>query len=156
MKTGKKIKIAWVASSGGHILEISQLEEIEKKYDGFLVTEASEFQEFYLDKNYYVNQMNRKNMISWFFFFLSIFKALWILIKEKPSHIVSTGAMATVPFLLWGKLLGCKIIYIESFARIEDSSMTGRIVYPIADLFIVQWEEMIKVYPKAIEGGSIF
>ena len=55
-----------------------------------------------------------------------------------------------------GKLFGAKLIYIEVFDRIDKPTMTGRLVYPIVDKFIVQWEEMRKVYPKAINLGSIF
>ena len=54
------------------------------------------------------------------------------------------------------QLMGKKLIYIEMFDRIDKSTLTGRLVYPIADKFIVQWDEMKKVYPKAINLGSIF
>ena len=54
------------------------------------------------------------------------------------------------------QLMGKKLIYIEVFDRIDKSTLTGRLVYPIADKFIVQWDEMKKVYPKAINLGSIF
>ena len=49
-----------------------------------------------------------------------------------------------------------KIIYIETMANINRKTQTGRLIYPIADLFIVQWESMLKIYPKAIYGGFIF
>ena len=49
-----------------------------------------------------------------------------------------------------------KIIYIESFARVDNASLTGKLFYKIADVFIVQWEELLKIYPKAIYGGGIF
>mgnify|MGYP002860287182 CR=1 FL=1 len=76
--------------------------------------------------------------------------------KEKPDLIISTGAAAAVPFFYIGKLYGAKLIYIEVFDRIDHSTMTGRMIYPIADKFIVQWEEMKKVYKKSIYLGSIF
>ena len=55
-----------------------------------------------------------------------------------------------------GKLFGAKTVYIEVFDRIDGPTLTGKLVHPIADLFIVQWEEMKQVYPKAINLGSIF
>ncbi len=76
--------------------------------------------------------------------------------QEKPDLIISTGAAVAVPFFYIGKMMGAKTVYIEVFDRIDKSTMTGRIVYPIADRFIVEWEEMKKVYPKAINLGSIF
>ena len=55
-----------------------------------------------------------------------------------------------------GKLLGSKIIYIESFANITTKTITGKFLYPIADKFIVQWDSMKKLYPDAVVGGWIF
>lgn len=61
-----------------------------------------------------------------------------------------------MPFFYLGKLFRAKLIYIEVFDRIDKPTLTGKLVYPIADKFIVQWDEMKKVYPKAINLGSIF
>ena len=55
-----------------------------------------------------------------------------------------------------GKLLGAKTMYIEIFDRIDSPTLTGKLVYPVTDRFIVQWEELKRVYPKAINLGSIF
>ena len=49
--------------------------------------------------------------------------------------------------------MGAKLIYIEVFDRIDKPTMTGKMVYPIVDKFVVQWEEQKKVYPKAINLG---
>ena len=76
--------------------------------------------------------------------------------KEKPDLIVSSGAAVAVPFFWLGKLAGCKTVYIEVFDRRNSATMTGRLVYPVTDKFIVQWEEMRKVYPKAVNFGSLF
>ena len=76
--------------------------------------------------------------------------------KEKPDVIIASGAAVAVPFAYLGKLMGKKLIYIEVFDRIDKPTVTGKMVYPITDRFIVQWEEMKKVYPKAINLGSIF
>ena len=82
--------------------------------------------------------------------------AVEIALKEKPDLIISSGAAVAVPFFYLGKLMGAKLIYIEVFDRIDKPTMTGKMVYPIVDKFIVQWEEQKKVYPKAINLGSIF
>ena len=76
--------------------------------------------------------------------------------KERPDLIISSGAAVAVPFFYLGKLLGAKLIYIEVFDRIDKPTMSGKMVYPIVDKFIVQWEEMKNVYPKALNLGSIF
>ncbi len=82
--------------------------------------------------------------------------AIKILYKEKPDLIISSGAAVAVPFFYIGKLMGAKLIYIEVFDRIDKPTLTGKMVYPIVDKFIVEWEEMKRVYPKAINLGSIF
>ena len=99
---------------------------------------------------YYPTNRNLKNLIR------NTFVAWKVLRKEKPDLIISSGAAVAVPFFYIGKLFGAKLIYIEVFDRIDKPTMTGRLVYPIVDKFIVQWEEMKKVYPKAINLGSIF
>ena len=70
--------------------------------------------------------------------------------------IISSCAAVAVPFFYLGKLFGAKLVYIEVFDRIDKPTMTGKMVYPIVDKFIVQWEEQKEVYPKAINLGSIF
>lgn len=84
-------------------------------------------------------------------------KIAWdVLHKEKPDLIISCGAAVAVPFFYIGKIMGAKVVYIEVFDRIDKPTMTGKMVYPITDKFIVQWDEQKKVYPKAVNLGSIF
>lgn len=150
-------KICFVASSGGHLEEILKLKEIEEENESFLITEKSGFQGLNFNKKvYFVKQINRKEKLFILKFTGLFFSAVSILRKEKPDCIISTGALATYPVCLIGKLMRKHIIYIESFARVDTPSMTGKLMYHIADLFIVQWEEMLQFYPKAICGGGIF
>jgi UDP-N-acetylglucosamine:LPS N-acetylglucosamine transferase len=79
-----------------------------------------------------------------------------VLRKEKPDLIISSGAAAAVPFFYLGKLMGAKTVYIEIFDRIDRSTLSGRLAYLVADKFIVQWEDMKKIYSKAINLGRIF
>ena len=73
----------------------------------------------------------------------------------RPKYIVTTGAHTAGPMCCIGKLLGSKIIFIETMANINTKTTTGKYIYKFADLFIVQWEDMLKVYPKAVYGGWI-
>jgi UDP-N-acetylglucosamine:LPS N-acetylglucosamine transferase len=89
--------------------------------------------------------------------FIKLFIDVWKIIKkEKPDVVITTGALIAFPICLIAKLRGAKIIYIESFARVKDRSLTGRLVYPFADLFLVQWETLLECYPKAKYVGGIF
>jgi len=151
-----KKKICFAASSGGHLEEISRLSGVKTGRECFLITEKGISETNFCDKVYYVNQINRKQFTFLPAFIRLFCKSLSILRKEKADCIITTGALMGYPVALAGKFLGKKVIYIESFARVDSASLTGRLMYPIADLFIVQWEEGLKFFPKAVYGGGIF
>lgn len=83
-------------------------------------------------------------------------RAIKILKAEKPDIIISSGAAPAVPFFYIGKMMGIKTVFIEAFDRFNKGSLTGRLCYPVSDVFVVQWESMKEVYPKAVYLGSIF
>lgn len=150
-------KMCFTASLGGHLEEISKLAELENQFEIFLVTEKGGFTELKLCKSvYHLSQMNRKEVLFIPKFIKTFIQSFFILIKEKPYCIVSTGALVTFPICFIGKLMRKRVIYIESFARVDTASLTGKLMYHIADLFIVQWEELLEIFPKAVYGGSIF
>jgi beta-1,4-N-acetylglucosaminyltransferase len=152
-----KKKICFAASSGGHLEEIMGLKPIMDNNDSFFLTEKCNFIDVNIcEKIYYVSQINRKEPLFVFKFTLLFFRSFKILLLEKPEYIITTGALATYPICLLGKIMKKKIIYIESFARIDGPSLTGKMMYKIADLFIVQWKELLEYYPNAIYGGGIF
>lgn len=150
-------KVCFAASSGGHLEEASMLKEIKDAYDCFLLTEQNHFHELdFCDKVYYVPQINRSEKGFLAHFMKLFIKSARILREEKPDCVVSTGALVTFPICVLCKLTGRKVIYIESFARVDGLSLTGKLMRRIADLYIVQWEELLQFVPKAIYGGGIF
>lgn len=150
------MKKCFAASSGGHMEELSRLRELVDKEDIVFTEKCDYISVDWAPQIYHVFQINRKELF-FLFKFIYLFFVCWrIIVKEKPEVIISTGALATFPLCLVGKLMGKKIIFIESFARIEKRSLTGRLVYPFSDLFIVQWKEMLALYPNAVYGGGIF
>lgn len=151
------MKICFVASSGGHWEELMCLKELAREHDCFYVTEAGgQAQDSGLEKLYCLPQINRREALFLIRFLRLLLSAVKILKTEKPDCIITTGALVAFPFCLLGKCFRKKIIYIESFARVHDRSLTGRLVYPFADLFLVQWESMLEVYPGAKYVGGIF
>ena len=91
-----------------------------------------------------------------FKFFWNCVKSVFLFFKLHPDYIVTTGTHTAVPICFFSKLFGTKIIYIETFANMTTKTMTGKMIYPISDKFIVQWESMLKLYPEATYGGWIF
>jgi UDP-N-acetylglucosamine:LPS N-acetylglucosamine transferase len=70
------------------------------------------------------------------------------LVKEKPDLIISTGSEIALPVFYIGKLLGIRTMFIESLCRIKGPSMTGKLIYPVSDVFLVQWKELLAGYGK--------
>jgi UDP-N-acetylglucosamine:LPS N-acetylglucosamine transferase len=87
---------------------------------------------------------------------LNFWEAYRILLKRRPDVILSCGAGPAVPFAIIGKLLGAKVIFVETFAAVDRPTLTGRLIYPFSDLFIYQWKRLETVYSKGIYGGAIF
>jgi len=81
--------------------------------------------------------------------------ALRILREEKPDVIVSTGAGVAVPFLYWGRIMRILTIYIESLTRVNRLSLTGRLVYPFVNVFLVQWPGLASRYKRAYYHGQV-
>lgn len=151
------MKLCFISSSGGHWEELMCLLDIARENDSFFITEdGGQAHDSSLDHILCLPQINRYEKGFLLHFLQLCCSSLSILRKEKPDCIITTGALIAYPFCLFGKLMGKKVIYIESFARVHDRSLTGRLVYPFADLFLVQWESMLQVYPRAVYVGSIF
>ena len=83
-------------------------------------------------------------------------QALVILLRHRPDAVLSTGPSVAVPVCAVAKLLRIKVIFIETGSRIHALSTTGRMLYRFADLFIVQWEELLAVCPKAVYAGRLW
>ena len=151
------MKACFVASSGGHWEELMCLKPIADEHDTFFVTEeGGQSRDSSLKNVYVLPQINRRQKDFFWRFLKLLLSAGKIMLREKPGVVVTTGALISYPFCLYAKALGAKVVYIETFARVHDRSLTGRLVYPIADLFLVQWESLLELYPKAKYVGGIF
>ena len=158
MKKQKKIdnlKICLVGSSGDHLTHLYMLKPFWDNKNRFWVTFDKEDARSVLEGEkmypcYYPTNRSLKALI------INTGIAWKTLRKEKPDLIISSGAAVAVPFFYLGKLFGAKTMYIEIFDRINKPTLTGKMVYPVTDKFIVEWEEMKQVYPKAVNLGSIF
>ncbi len=96
-----------------------------------------------------------RNPLRVFITFWQIFK---ILRDEKPDVVISTGAEVSIPaFVLTRVFFRRPLVYVECCNQVFHPSMTGRITYHLADMFLVQWEPLLKHYgPKArYRGGFV-
>ena len=156
----KDKKVIFISSTGGHLNELLQLKPLMQEYDSYLITEKTKSNISLKNKFnnvYYLVYGTKKNLFKYLFVFgFNILKSLYLFIKIRPNVIVTTGTHTAVPMCYIGKLFRSKVIFIETFANSKTKTVAGKLVYPIADAFIVQWESMLELYPKAIYGGWIY
>ncbi len=151
------MKIVFAASSGGHYEQLLMLKPLMEKYDSVLMTEKTDYSAGDTGiKTYYMHQINRKELLFLPKLIANSWRSLVLIIKERPKVMITTGVLAVIPLALLMKLFGGKLIYIESFAKVCSKNLTGNLLYRFADQFYVQWEEMLKLYPKAIYKGGIY
>lgn len=154
-----KKKVMFISSVGGHLTQLLELKSIFEDYDYCLVTEKTDVTANMKDKYKmsFLKYGSRKYLFKYFFVFLfNIIKSIGLFIKYRPKVIVTTGTHTAVPMCYIGWLFRRKVIYIESFAKRTSPTLTGKLVYPIASIFVVQWESMLKIYPKAQFWGGIY
>lgn len=151
------VKLCFISSSGGHFEQLMMLKPLMGKYSSIIVTEKTKYKSIdVLNKVYYLRQVNRKEKNFIINLVWNSVYSMKVFLKEKPDIIITTGALSVIPFVLISKLFGKKLIFIESFAKIDSPTLTGRLLYRFADEFYVQWESMLKFYPNALYLGSIY
>jgi len=138
------MKIALVCSHGGHLTEMLYLMEAFEGHDVFFITYDSPRTRTlnyrkYLLKNIGTNPLRM---------LLAFAKFLIVFVKERPRLVVSTGSEIAIPAFYLAKLLRIKTVFIETWCRIKNPSGTGRIVYRVSDVFLVQWPQLLDKYGK--------
>ena len=146
--------------AGGHFSELCELKELMERYNSFLITEDHEMMQDYKKTNksrsWYMPAGTKEHLFKFLCNFpINIFKSFRAYLKVRPDLVIATGAHTTVPICYIAKMFGKKVIFIETFANITTKTLSGKLVYPIADLFLVQWEDMLKLYPKAKYRGGL-
>jgi len=146
------MKICVVSSIGGHLEEVMQLYSIIAEHEFFFVVNSEGVLPCWI-KNRTLRIVHSER--DWKLL-INIYEAIKILRARRPDVIISCGAGPAVPFALVGKLMGIKVVFIETFAAVVKPTLTGRLMYRLSDLFIYQWKALESVYPGGIYGGSIF
>ena len=164
MKSTNNDAILLIFGKGGHAAQMKRfLGSLPEEFQGkqyIALTNTTRFDDIIADSFYCMEARDKyssfKNI---FYMFAYSLVAFWqtcrIINKYKVTAVVSTGpGMAVVPSFIY-KLLGKKIIFFESWSRVTQQSMAGRVMYRLADLFFVQHKEMLLLYPKAIYKGRL-
>lgn len=147
----RPLRICIVSSCGGHLTEVRCLKAAYAAYDHFYVLNDKALLPPDMDgRTYFITHSERdwKQLVN-------LVEAWRILRKERPAVILSTGAGPAVPFALVGKLLGMRIIFVETLTRVRAPSLTGRIMYRLADDFFYQWESLARFFPRGKCLGTV-
>ncbi len=148
------MKIALVCTQGGHLTETLQVMEAFEGNEVFFVTHYSPRDEelHRIAPAYFCANIGERPLV-----FLRTFGwALRLLLRERPQVIFSTGSEIALPFFFWGKVMGIKTIFLESWCRVYSLSRTGKLAYPLVDEFWVQWPQLLEACgPKAKYRGGV-
>ena len=153
-EVGDEAPVLLVASSGGHLIELlelaNQFESDRRQWvtfdkpdaRGLLIGESVTFA--YGPTNRHLGNLIRNLVLA--------FRVIW---RVRPDAVITTGAGVGVPFLYAARVFGKRAIYVESLARVDRLSLSGRLVYPVATDFFVQWPELSVRYRKGRYAGAI-
>ncbi|RZK55718.1 MAG: polysaccharide biosynthesis protein [Pedobacter sp.] len=157
MNKTKKIGVAF--SGGGHYLEALKACSLllnSENYDIFYVTYKPSKPTDFGKRSYFVAHPEHGFILKRLFLLMVNFvNSFKVFLKERPDLIISTGADVTLSIMLIAKIFNKKLVFIESGANVTKPSLTGRLIYRFADVFIIQWEELKVIYPKAIVGINL-
>ena len=149
------MRIGLAASAGGHLTQLRELTECWEGKDFFYVTTKEELREQLQrsGRTYIVGECNRQYPIR------TLLSVLWqcraIVLRERPDVVISTGAAPALFVCWWAKLIGAKVVWIDSIANIERLSLSGRLIRPCADLLLTQWPEVSEHDRKAEYVGAL-
>ncbi len=154
MEKRKNLRICLAASAGGHASQLLTLVESWNGYDAFCVTTTEVVREKLAKFGpvYVVGECNRQ--YPWRVVKV-LLRCIGIVFKERPDVVMSTGAAAGCILCILGKMRGAKVIWIDSITNVERISLSGRMVRHVADLFLVQWPDLVNRYKKVKFVGSL-
>jgi UDP-N-acetylglucosamine:LPS N-acetylglucosamine transferase len=139
-------KTCWAYSPGGHLTELVRATSGIRFNDLYHVTfRSGRGGPFPGERVHHVCHPRRGILRT----LLNALQSLRILLRERPALIISTGADVAVATLLLGRVLGARIVFIETGGTLQPS-LAGRLAYPFCHLFVVPWPEKLHAFPKAV------
>lgn len=143
-----------VCSTGGHLLQLHALAAAWRPFRRIWVTnDRSDARSLLADEivvyGYWPTIRNVRNLVR------NTFLAVRVVARARPRVILTTGAAVAVPFAWVGWLFRAKVVYVESFTRIDTASLSCRLISPVADRVYVQWPELLERLPRASYAGSV-
>lgn len=150
----REMNICIAASSGGHLTQLNAIADVwNGRRHFFITTNPVMARKLAVDATaYVVKNADRRSPLG---VFGMLMKCIGLFYRERPTVVLSSGAAVGCLMSLLGKLHGAKVIWIDSIANIDRISLSGRIIRPLADVFLVQWPELAERYKKVTYLGSV-
>jgi len=154
MVSTKKQKICLAASAGGHLTQLLKVASCTAGHEVFVVTtsEAVRQKLAAIGRVHVVGECNREHLLRVIGVLL---RCVCIIFRERPNVVLSSGAAAGCICCFLGKILGARVIWVDSITNVERMSLSGRMVRPIADLCLVQWPELAERYRGTEYVGAL-
>ena len=156
---GTNLKVCIGASSGGHMTELAALMEVAEDWpvSPTVCISTLEFNTLpvgipSIARRYVIGECNRNQPVQ---AVKTAYRSLKIVWRERPDVILTTGSLPLALFCLVGKIFGARILWIDSISQINNLSMSGKLVRPFADLFLVQWPDLQDDYPSTRYVGEL-
>lgn len=151
----KRADLMLVCSSGGHLLQLVALRESWQTFSRVWVTfDKSDARSLLEEERVFFahGPTNRslKNLLR------NLLVAWRVVGEVRPKVVMTTGAGVAVPVAWVARLRGAKVVYVESFARIDGPSLSYRLIAPFAERRYVQWPELAQRLPGTRFAGSVF
>ncbi|MCD8288235.1 MAG: capsular biosynthesis protein CpsF [Porphyromonadaceae bacterium] len=156
-KQEKEIRVMFICNEGGHYDQMMDMQDLFSQYDTVLVTDNQKASSDKAKiKIRHTKLLTKKGFLQKRIARLfTIGEALSIYKEYRPDIMISTGANLAFPFFIVGWFHHCKLIYIESRARVYTRSLTGKLIARLCDKMYVQWPEQLKVYKNAEYYGTL-
>jgi len=133
----RKPKLLALASGGGHWIQLLRLRPAFDGFDTVYVSMFDSYAEQVGAENFYtVPDASRFNVKA---FAPVVARAVKILLRERPAAVVTTGSAPMLAFILIGRMMGARTLWVDSIANSDRMSSSGRLARKLAHQVISQW-----------------
>ncbi|MFP4145705.1 MAG: UDP-N-acetylglucosamine--LPS N-acetylglucosamine transferase [Phycisphaeraceae bacterium] len=152
--TGEGCKrILLVASGGGHWVQLKRLWSAFEGNELAVVTTQPGYRHEVDCERFHV--VTDANLQAKFRLVRLAMQMAWLVLRERPDVVVSTGAAPGYFALRFGKWLRARTIWIDSIANAEQLSVSGAKVGRYADLWLTQWPHLAEDEGPTYAGSVI-
>ena len=149
----KRKKLLAVASGGGHWVQLLRLRPAFIDCEVVFVTVDQAYRADVHDHKFYsISDATRRTVSRLVRATLEVF---WIICKERPDIVISTGAAPGYLAIRVGKLFGARSVWVDSIANAEQLSMSGAMAGRYADLWLTQWPDLAKTDGPHYRGAVL-